>query len=219
MENNFNLAEALKQWALKKRASLEEVPAEVEQIVEQQGPENTPNPAEPTGEMAEPGAGEPGDMVPGKLPVLPLLVAAYCAEVDAAWQYEWARISALGSARDYLVSECEEHRDEEWDHATKLAEMIDFFGGTIPFTLSQIEQQNPTPLPAEAPAGQRSTRVLAAQLVDAEEAAVALYSKIIETLKDGGPDAEVVINLVVDILTTEKKHVADMIKVSHAIGE
>lgn len=149
--------------------------------------------------------------------VFEMLVAAYKAEVCAAWQYEWARISALGAARNYLVSECEEHRDEEWGHATAIADLLDSLGGTIPFSLIDIVEGNPTPgAPEEA--NNRDTAILAHQLVEAEQAAVDLYSQIIEATKDGGPAAEMVNNLAVDILTTEQKHVADMIKVSYAIG-
>ena len=149
--------------------------------------------------------------------VFQMLIDAYCAEVCAAWQYEWARISALGAGRNYLVSECTEHRDEEWGHATAIADLLDSLGGTIPFSLADIVKNNPTPgAPEES--NNRDTAILTHQLVEAEQAAVDLYSQIIDATKDGGPVAEMVNNLAVDILTTEQKHVADMIKVSYAIG-
>lgn len=204
---------AIEQLRLRKMATTpDEQPAQPP--VEQPAAEP---PVAPTTEGAAPGAGEVEEQVQQ---VLDWLVAAYNAEVCAAWQYEWARIAALGKARNYLVSECEEHRDEEWEHAQKLAEMIDFLGGTVPFSLSQIEAQNPTPSPQEDPNGNRDTDILAHQLVDAEEQAVQLYSQIVAvTQGSDDPDAAVVNNLAVDILTTEKKHVADMIKVVYAIEQ
>lgn len=150
--------------------------------------------------------------------VVEMLIKAYCAEICAAWQYEWARMAALGTARNYLVSECAEHRDEELEHASQIADLLDSLGGVVPFTLSEIEKLNPTPAAPEDPRGNRYTNILASQLVAAEQAAVDLYAKIAEATKEGGREAAMVNNLVVDILTTEQKHVADMIKVSYAIG-
>ena len=230
MVNNEVLKKALDQIKMRKLAAAPDVPTlenpgeymspeeqtALQAAIAQQGPQNVEQPAPPTGAEATPGAGEPGDQVSQ---VLPMLLAAYNAEVCAAWQYEWARIAALGKARNYLVSECEEHRYEEWEHAQKLAEMIDFLGGTVPFTLTQIEAQNPTPSPQEDPSGNRDTIILAHQLVEAEEQAVQLYSEIIAATQGGDADAAIVNNLVVDILTTEKKHVADMIKVVYAIEQ
>jgi ferritin-like protein len=148
--------------------------------------------------------------------IFEMLVGAYCAEICAAWQYERARIAALGKARNYLVSECEEHRDEELDHAEKLADLLDSFGGEVPFSLSEIEQLNPTPAPPQTD-NNRDTAILAHQLLEAEQGAIDLYTKIEQATRDGGPEATMINNLVVDILTTEQKHAADMIKVGYAI--
>lgn len=225
-ENRLNILKKIagveeEQEAAQNLAQEATVDPQLAQAIEQQGPQGVNPQTEPAGELPQPGAGEPGNVAPAEDPidaqVMSMLLAAYNAEVCAAWQYEWARISSLGTARNYLVSECEEHRDEEWDHAEKIAELIDTFGGTLPFTLSQIEAQNPTPSAPEAD-NNRDTSVLVEQLIDAEEAAVELYTQIEAATRDGGPQAIVVNDLVVGILATEQKHVADLIKVSYAIG-
>lgn len=193
-------------------APAEGVAPELEEIVAQQGPQNAEIPVEPTGEAADPGAGQPGEMV--ESPVLGMLIGAYCAEVEAAFQYEWARISCLGKARNYLESECDAHRKEEWEHAEWLAERIDTLGGTVPFTLAQIHEQNPTPGDPEQE-NNRDTAILAQQILDAEQAAVDLYTKIEAATADNDP---VTNDLVIKILETEQNHVADFTKILMTIG-
>ena len=189
------------------------MPEGLQEVVDQQGPQNLEAPAEPTGEEALPGAGQPGDQVQGS-PVLGMLIAAYCAEVEAAFQYEWARISCLGKARNYLESECDAHRKEEWEHAEMLAERIDTLGGTIPFTLAQIHEQNPTPGDPEQE-NNRDSAILAQQIRNAEQAAVKLYTKIEAATADTDP---VTNDMVISILETEQNHVADFEKILMTIG-
>ena len=196
----------------KKAAAPEETALEA--AIAQQGPQNVEQPVEPTGEVATPGAGEPGDVMDamsGK--ILAGLIAAYCSELASAYQYEFARLAALGKARNWFVSECEKHRDEEWGHATLLADRIDVLGGTLPFDLIQVVRQNPATV-AQETENNRDTEVLRQQILVAEQEAVEIYTALEEMTRDADP---VTNDMIIGILATEQDHVVDMIKIGYTI--
>ena len=218
--NNEALKKALEQIKMRKMAAATPMPPDAVNALPQGTPaEQAMIEAQQAAQDAAPQeAPVPEEVVGLDGAIFEMLVRAYCAEICAAWQYEWARIAALGKARNYLVSECEEHRDEELEHAESIADLLDSLGGELPFTLSEIEQLNPTPAPPQV-ADNRDTAILAKQLLEAEQGAIDLYTQIEQATKEGGREAAMVNNLVVDILTTEQKHAADMIKVGYAIEQ
>ena len=145
--------------------------------------------------------------------IVDALIGAYCAEKVSEYQYEFACNACKGKTLGKFLSECEDHRQDEHDHADKLAERIRTLHGTIPFTLAEIHEKNPTEaIPREG--DNRNTAVLTPQIIKAEEAAVALYQKIADMTKDSDT---VTNNIVVDILEVEQNHVYDMQLVDETI--
>ena len=187
----------------------EELPPEVMQQLAQQGGadvEQLPPEAQEAGDVPAEGAEGPDQLIQA-------LRAAYCAEKVSEYQYENAINVCLGKSRNYFLSECTEHRQEEHDHADLLAERIETLGGTIPFTLEEVAALNPAGSPEEVE-NNRDTAVLTAQIVEAEQAAVRLYSTIEEMTRDTDP---VTNDMIIGILATEQKHVVDMMKVEDTI--
>ena len=165
-------------------------------------------------------AGAPGPVGPevaeaaAEPQIIDMLIAAYCAEKVSEYQYEYAINACLGKSRNYFLSECTEHRQEEHDHADMLATRIDELGGTIPFTLSEVSAQNPGGDPEEEE-NNRDTGILTQQIIEAEQTAVQLYSMIEEATRETDP---VTNDMVIGILATEQKHVVDMSKILMTIG-
>lgn len=180
-----------------------EAPTENMEAVAQPVPGNPDAPEQPEVETGAEGA----DLVD-------LLIAAYCSEKVSEYQYEQAINACLGNARNYFLSEATEHRDEEREHADLLATRIDELGGTIPFTLEEVAANNPAGSPEETE-NNRDTAVLTEQIIEAEQFAVELYSKIEQMTRDADP---VTNDMIIDILATEQKHVVDMTKVRISIG-
>lgn len=180
-----------------------EAPTENMEAAAQPMPGNPDAPQQPDVETGEEGA-----------QLVDLLIAAYCAEKVSEYQYEQAINAGLGKARNYFLSECTEHREEEHEHADLLANRIDELGGVIPFTLEEVAANNPAGSPQEVE-NNRDTSVLTEQIIEAEQFAVELYSKIEEMTRDNDP---VTNDMIIDILATEQKHVVDMTKVAMTIG-
>ena len=166
-------------------------------------PGNPNAPAEPEVETGDQGA-----------ELLEMLVRAYCAEKVSEYQYEQAISVCLGNARNYFLSECDEHRQEEHDHADMLAERIDVLGGVTPLTLEEVAALNPAGSPQETE-DNRNTAVLTQQIIEAEQAAVEIYAQIEQMTRDTDP---VTNDMVISILATEQEHVVDMTKVAITIG-
>jgi len=205
---------ALKAMSKMRKQAAEEAVAPAQQMPPpEQGMEQVPpGMAEQVVPQQQAAAPAPEE-APGN-PVLDMLIAAYCAEKVSEYQYEVACNAALGAARNYFLSECTEHRAEEHEHADMLAERIDTLQGVIPFTLEDVAAQNPSgsPQPVE---NNRDTAILTQQIIEAEQAAVELYTQIEQATRDIDP---VTNDMIVGILATEQKHVVDMTKIAITIG-
>jgi bacterioferritin len=136
--------------------------------------------------------------------LIELLNKAYADEWLAYYQYWVGAKVVVGPLRGVVEAELVEHANEELEHAEKLAERIIQLGGTP--ILKPEDWYEMTNCGYDAPEDNSTENVLQ-QNIKGEQCAIAVYQKLLETVKDNDP---VTYNMVLDILEDEIEHEEDL---------
>lgn len=136
--------------------------------------------------------------------LIDLLNKAYSDEWLAHYQYWIGAKVTTGPMRGVAVRELEEHAQEEYEHATKLAERIIQLGGTP--ILNPKGWYEKTNCGYEEPKVPHVPKVIK-QNLDGERCAIDVYKNILNTIENKD---DVTYNLIVDILEDELEHEEDL---------
>lgn len=133
-----------------------------------------------------------------------LLNKAYADEWLAYYQYWVGAKVAVGKMRGVVASELEEHAKEELGHAEELTERIITLGGSPILSPQDLLKQ--TNCGYDIPSDPDVKKLLE-QNIKGEQCAIAMYSKLLEFVKDKDP---ITYKMVLDILEDEVKHEEDL---------
>ena len=133
-----------------------------------------------------------------------LLNRALADEWLAYYQYWVGAKVAKGPMRGVVAGELEEHAAEEFKHAQMLVERILQLGGTP--LLKTEDWLKMTNCGYDAPEDP-SVKVLIEQNIKGEQCAIAVYSKLLEIVKDKDM---ITYHLILEILADEVEHEDDL---------
>lgn len=131
--------------------------------------------------------------------ILDHLILAYAAELETVQNYIASSVNPDGVRSDVIKKALAADVTAELMHAQQLASRIKTIGGVVPGSLALPRNQNSLQPPKE------STDVVSVirGVIEAEESAIALYSKIIKLCE--GNDY-VTQDMVIEILGDEEEH-------------
>ena len=132
--------------------------------------------------------------------LIKILNQAYCDEWLAYYQYWVGAKVATGPQACALISELEEHAQEELDHARKLAKRIIELDGTP--ILSPEDWMEESTCGYLAPSNPDAAEILS-QNLQSERCAIEVYNRILERLKGRDP---VTAHIIREILEDEIEH-------------
>ncbi len=136
--------------------------------------------------------------------LIELLNRALADEWFAYYQYWIGAKIVVGPMRETVISELEEHANEELEHAGMLVERIIQLGGTP--ILSPSEWQSKTNCGYEAPTDPFVVPILK-QNIKGEQCAIETYTKIIDKIKGKDP---ITTHIIYKILADEVEHEEDL---------
>lgn len=136
--------------------------------------------------------------------LIEVLNKALADEWLAYYQYWIGAKVVKGIKREAIVSELEEHANEELKHANMLADRILQLGGTP--VLKPEEWYNLTNCGYDAPESSDSKTILE-QNIKGERCAIAVYNNLLTLTKEKDP---ITYNIVLEILKDEVEHEDDL---------
>jgi bacterioferritin len=127
------------------------------------------------------------------------LIKAYAAELETVQNYLAASVNLDGVRSDVIKKSLAADVTAELMHAQQLAHRVKTIGGTVPGSLNLIREQSYLQPPAD------TTDVVSVikGVIQAEEAAIAQYKKIIEICDGEDYPTQ---DLAIEILSDEEEH-------------